>query len=141
MPYKNPKIAKTKSKERWLSWKNRNPEKANARMREWRQRNPLYMMHAAAKRRCKVKGEEFTLLLEDMPEVPEICPVALIPIRFKEEATKGPSDHSPTLDKINPSGGYIKDNIRVLSHKGNRWKSDMTISDVERLLAYMRGEI
>lgn len=129
------------SSERWKSWAKRNPEKANARMREWRDRNPEYMLVHSAKRRAKRDGVPFELTLETCPPIPEVCPVALIPIFKRNDGTKGPIDNSPTLDRINPELGYVVSNVRVLSHKGNRWKSDMKIEDIERLLAYARGEL
>ena len=93
-------------------------------------------------RRAKAKGIEFNLSLEDIPEIPEICPIALIPLFIKEyDGTKGPCENSPTLDRIDTRKGYVPDNIRVISFRGNRWKADMSIEDMERLLSYTKGEI
>lgn len=139
MPYKDKEVAKLKSEERWIKWAKENPEKANDRMRKWRRRNPEYMLHVSARRRAERDGTEFSITKEDIPSIPEICPVALIPIHFREDKKKGPCDNSPTLDRVDPEKGYVKNNLRILSHKGNRWKSDMTISDVERLLNYMKS--
>ena len=141
MPYKDPEVRAAKSAERYKSWAKRNPEKANLRMKEWRDRNPEYMLRVGAQRRSKAKGIEFDLELSDIPTIPEICPIALIPIHPRNDGTKGPCDNSPTLDRIDPLKGYVKNNVRILSHRGNRWKGEMTIEDVERLLSYMRGEI
>lgn len=141
MPYKDPEIAKQKSAERYERWSKKYPEKANARMRDWRHRNPKYMLRVSAERRAKSKNIEFDLTLEDMPDIPTICPIALIPVFPRNDGSKGPCDNSPTLDRIDPHGGYVKGNVRVLSHRGNRWKGEMTIKEVERLLAYMRNEI
>lgn len=141
MPYKDPEIRKIKSAERSLRWSRKFPEKSNAKAREWRRNNPDYMLHHHAKRRAERDGTEFSITREDIPAIPDICPIALIPIHFKEIPSKGPSDNSPTLDRIDPNRGYTKDNIRILSHKANRWKSNMTIEDVERILAYMKGQL
>lgn len=88
-------------------------------------------------RRAKTKGIEFDLTLEDIPDIPEVCPIANIPIFIKEyDGTKGPCDNSPTLDRVDPSKGYTKDNVRVLSHRANRWKGEMTHEEILRLAAY-----
>src|SRR5574337_31842 len=129
------------SDERWKAWAERNPEKAAARIRAWRQRNPRHMLWVSAKRRAKERGIEFDILPEDIPEIPEICPIALIKLEGRQDGKRGPWDYSPTLDRIDTERGYTKDNIRVISHRGNRWKSDLKIDDVERLLQYMKGEI
>lgn len=136
MPYKDEEVRKQKSNERWLSWAQRNPELANERMRDWRHRNPKYMLHAAAKRRARNYNIEFDISIEYIPDIPKICPIALIPLFPRNDGNRGPIDNSPTLDRVDTTRGYIKDNIRVISHKGNRWKSDMTVEDVRRLLKY-----
>lgn len=138
MPYKDPVIAKQKSQERWDKWAHNNKEKANARMREWRYRNPEYMLVHSARRRAKRDGIPFELTRDNCPPIPETCPIALIPIYVRNDGTKGPCDNSPTLDRVDPTKGYTVDNTRVVSHKGNRWKSDMSIADLERLLDYMK---
>lgn len=137
MPYKDPVVRRIKSEERWERWAKRNPEKANARMREWRNRNPKYMLVHAASRRAKRDGIECTLTLENCPDIPEICPITLIPLFRRNDGKMGPCDNSPTLDRVNPNLGYTPDNVRVISHKGNRWKNDMTVTDIKRLLDYV----
>lgn len=141
MPYKDPEINKQKSKERWESWAQRNPEKRKASYTAWRKANPDYFLWWSAKRRAKRDGVEFTITRADIPPIPKICPIAQIPLKGREDGTKGPTNYSPSLDRIDPKRGYTPDNIRVISHKGNRWKGDMSIEDVERMLRYMRGEI
>jgi hypothetical protein len=141
MPYKDKEKAKERSNMRWERWSKRNPEKANSRAREWRQRNPKYMLHSSAKRRAAVKSIEFSIVKEDIPEIPDICPIALIPIFPRNDGTKGPCDNSPSLDRVDTTKGYVKGNLRVLSHKGNRMKADMGIEELERIIKYIRGEV
>ena len=138
MPYKDKDIAKQKSKDRWKTWAQRNPEKSNQRMKEWRDRNPKYMLHISAKRRALKDNIVFSITIEDVPDIPDICPITSIPIHTRNDGTKGPCDNSPSLDRIDNTLGYVKDNIRVISYKGNRWKSNMSIQDVENLLQYMK---
>lgn len=140
MPYKNEDIRKEKAAERWGVWAKRNPERVNQRTREWRARNPKYMLRKSAERRAKLSGVVFNLSLDDIPDIPEVCPIALIPLHHRNDGKQGPCDNSPSLDRVDPSQGYIKDNIRVISHKGNRWKSDMTLEDLERLVLYMKSQ-
>lgn len=118
----------------------RDREKVNANSRAWQQKNTRYFLHARAKRRSQDRDIEFSITLEDIPEIPEICPIALIPLFRRNDGTRGPCDNSPTLDRFDPTIGYTKDNIRIISHRGNRWKSEMTIGDVRRLLAYCEGK-
>lgn len=138
MPYKDPVIRKQKAKERWEKWFDTHDYDRVASCKRYRNKNPKYWLWSSAKRRAKAKNIPFELEKDDIPDFPEICPVALIEIKQKREKGNGPWDHSPTLDRVVPELGYVKNNIQVLSHKGNRWKCDMTIEDVERLLKYMK---
>jgi len=88
-----------------------------------------------AKKRAEKSGIEFNILKEDIV-IPEFCPV--FGFAFQVGNGKGPTDKSPSLDRIDNSKGYIKGNIQVISFKANRMKSDCDINDVENLLCFMR---
>jgi hypothetical protein len=47
-------------------------------------------------------------------------------------------DNSPSIDQIVPGGGYVPGNVRIISWKANRLKSNATIDDLEAILAYMK---
>lgn len=141
MPYKDPEIAKIKREERWLRWAQKNPEEAAARAKRWRKKNMECILVHSARRRAKAKGLDFELTTENCPRVPELCPILGIKLEVRPDGLKGPWDGSPTLDRIDPTKGYTLDNVRVISFKANRMKSDMTIEILETLIAYMRGEI
>jgi len=80
----------------------------------------------SAKKRAKDKGLEFDLELEDIV-VPQRCPLLDIPLKFGNKTCHA---NSPTLDRINPTMGYVKGNIQVISHKANTIKSNATISEL-----------
>jgi len=139
MPYLDPTKAREASQRSAAKWYESHKEKAAENARNWRRRNPKYMLFKAAQRRSITKNTPFSIVQDDIPDVPEFCPIALIPIHFKEERSKGPCDNSPTLDQVDPKLGYVKGNVRVISHKGNRWKSDMTCDDLKRIIQYMEN--
>lgn len=99
------------------------------------------MLFKAAERRARNEGTPFNLKLEDVPDIPKTCPIALIPLFVRDDGGRGPCENSPSLDRIKPELGYVIGNIRVISFKGNRWKSDMTVEDMERLIRYSLGEL
>lgn len=76
---------------------------------------------------------EFNITEEDIP-VPKCCPILGIPLRFGEGRV---IDNTPSVDRIDNSKGYIKGNVRVISHRANKLKSDITVAQVKRLLQYM----
>lgn len=70
--------------------------------------------------RAKKKNLEHTILLADIV-IPEYCPVFK---GLKLSITNTSSeDDSPSLDRIEPSKGYIQGNIVVISHLANTIKS------------------
>ena len=62
----------------------------------------------------------------------EYCPVLNIPL---DRSTK---DNVPTLDRLDNSKGYTKDNIVVISFKANRLKNNATVDDISKILYYMK---
>ena len=70
--------------------------------------------------------------------IPEKCPV--LDIKLKTTGSKI-SDNSPNIDEIRHGEGYIKGNVRIVSFKFNRRKSDLTIEDCQQIIAYINGDI
>ena len=95
-----------------------------------------YSIWCNVKKRAKQKGIEFNLNVEDIPEIPLVCPV--LGIEIKANKISAPLDSSPSLDRINPNLGYIKDNVRIISNRANRIKADATIGEVELILKDLR---
>lgn len=118
-------------------WCKDNPEKVNAKSKRWRDRNPEYFLFYMAKRRAKEDGIEFSITMEDIPDVPETCPILDIPLYKRTDGKRGPCDNSPTLDRVNPLKGYVIDNLQIISYKANRWKSNMTKADLQLLIDYI----
>lgn len=91
---------------------------------------------ALSRRRAKEKGLEHTISPEDI-QVPDVCPVLQIPLN----TYRGGFDRSSySLDRVDSSKGYVPGNVRVLSWRANAIKSNLTVEEVKRLLAYMEGE-
>jgi hypothetical protein len=106
--------------------------------RAYRKKHPAMQLVASAKFRAKRDGIPFDIEKSDIV-IPSHCPIFGIPLVFKEG--KGPSDNSPTLDRVHPNKGYVKDNVRVISHRANHKKQNNTVEDLELLLRYMKGEL
>lgn len=95
----------------------------NKRSAKHNRKDPRGRMLATAKWRSKKLGHDFNLTKEDIV-IPKVCPLLGIPIN----AVNGKrSDHSPSLDKIDPDKGYTVGNVWVISDKANRMKQNMTV--------------
>ena len=79
-----------------------------------------YKLWYRAKRRAKVKNMPFTLTREDIT-VPEKCPVFGVPMV---------GEYVPSLDRIDSSKGYTKDNIQVISNRANVLKNNATAEEL-----------
>jgi len=89
-----------------------------------------------AKYRAAQTGVEFSITLDDIRQLAKDlthCPWLDIELRWQCNfgsgvgRGKGKSHpHSPSLDRIDSSKGYIKDNIVIVSHRANAIKRDAT---------------
>lgn len=80
---------------------------------------------------------EFNINLSDIV-IPENCPL----LGIKLERGKGKAcDSSPSLDRIDSSKGYVKDNIWVISYRANTIKNNATLIEFELIYNNWRNLI
>lgn len=83
----------------------------------------LKLMVKRAKDRAKLKNVEFNITWEDIEYV-NTCPILEIPLNWGEASNEGGRNiDTPSLDRINPSLGYIKGNVKIISTLANMMKS------------------
>src|SRR6266403_6096429 len=88
----------------------------------WRRRAPERYMMVNIKSKAKKMGLDFNLTEEDFLPYPTVCPVLGIPlIRWTR---RGGTDNAPSLDRMDPSKGYIRGNVAIVSKRANRLKQD-----------------
>lgn len=78
-------------------------------------------------------------LLESM-DVPDICPMLGVELNYNGTGVEGwgsKKENSPSLDRIDSSKGYVKDNIQVISWRANRIKNDSTPEELIKIATYM----
>ena len=86
-----------------------------------------------AKQRARKKELSFNIDLDDII-IPEYCPVLDIKLIRHVGERSGFFDDSPSLDRINPSLGYVKGNVRVISARANLLKNNATIDELQKVL-------
>ena len=136
--------AKRKAKQRKWEQKNRerirNDPEAHAASNEYsklhqrvsRRKNPERYMLGRAKTRAKQKGLAFDLELADIV-IPECCPIFGLKLAVSEGVA---TDTSPELDRIEPSKGYVRGNVMVISRRANRIKNDASPAELQQLAAF-----
>jgi len=94
-------------------------------------------MHQSSSINARAKGIEHAIVPADIP-LPEICAYLGIRIDYRRVAERGRlrSFDAPSIDRIDPSRGYVVGNIQVISDLANRMKQD---ASVEQLLAFAEG--
>lgn len=105
-----------------------------AQKRQKHLEDPRVSMLTDAKKRAKSKGLEFSLELADI-SIPSVCPVLGIPIIVYGERHTW---HSPSLDRIDNSLGYVKSNVIVVSRRANSLKSDATVEELEAIVKFYK---
>ena len=100
-------------------YRRKNKNKLSLYKQRWKANNYELTMYDNAKHRAKRKGLEFTIEIADLV-IPEMCPILEIPLKIN---IGGQQYDSPSLDRIDNSKGYIKDNIMIISNLANTMKS------------------
>lgn len=110
---KNPGRAATISARRDIKLKVNHPKKYTSRQ-----------MICSLARRSRVINKPHDLKAIDIERIfPDICPI----FKCKLKYGGGPiANNSASLDRIDPTKGYSKDNIQVISNLANRMKSNAT---------------
>jgi hypothetical protein len=111
-----------------------------------------FSLWQSLKDRARRRGYESDLELDNMPNVPDLCPVFKTPFllyRRKESGHgkgKGNNrhDNSPTIDRVDSNLPYTKkyaSNLVVISWRANKLKSDATLVELEQVVDYMRHRV
>lgn len=120
------------NREKWKTYKQLKEERGEeylAKAREWGRasyhrrkndpKNVIKYLLKHAKSRALKKNIEFSLDEKDII-LPDICPYLKVPF------DKGTRKYAYSLDRIDPSKGYTKENIQVISQLANAMKWDAT---------------
>ena len=110
-------------------WREANRDEYLKRKRHKRDIDPSNELVYSAKHRAKTKGLEFDLTKDDIV-IPDMCPV--LGTAISKRNTKQ-SRSSPSIDRIDPTRGYTKDNIQIISWQANTMKNNAT---KEELIAF-----
>lgn len=150
-------IEKIREKDKLLKRKLReeNYEEVARKAREYRGKNiqrltekdrdritnrPEYFMFSGARKRARKMNIEFSITEQDIKELLDkikICP--LRHVTFQRGKNHIPHDNSPSLDRIDSTKGYIKDNIQIISHKANLSKNITDLDTYEKIIIGLKN--
>lgn len=89
--------------------------------------DPRGSLISDAKRRAKEKNRKFSITKADI-FLPRTCPI--LGLFLKPSKTGKVAPNSSSIDRIDSTGGYVRENVRVISHKANTIKSNATPDDL-----------
>lgn len=108
-----------------------NPGRAYEASKRFQERHPLKARISvalnSARTRARKSGIPFELTKNDVPPIPELCPVLGIVLTVWGSETR---DESPSLDRIVPSRGYVPGNVRWISTRANILRRDATAREL-----------
>lgn len=114
--------------------------------KQYEQQNPVIIqtctMFADARRRARNKNLPFNIDKEYIRSIiPSQCPI--FGTKLEWSCRRGDAGHSlpnsPSLDRIDPSRGYVKGNVWIISNRANRIKNDASHEEL-KLLTKAVGE-
>lgn len=106
-----------------------NVNKVQTSNKQYIRNRPEWYLWRIAKARAKKFGHDFTIDISDV-KIPPLCPVLEIPlVPFSGRH----SHNSPSIDRIDNSKGYVKDNVIVVSFRANSLKRDATLDELTKL--------
>jgi hypothetical protein len=108
--------------------------KAKARHQATKTTHAKQKLVSGAVNRGKQNGLYSDLVVSDLVW-PDVCPVLGIHLTYNGQ--RGDRDTRASLDRRDPAIGYTKENVRVISMRANRIKSDATIEELQKIIAYM----
>lgn len=115
---------------------NKGRDKINAYKRELNRKNPINYVLQSAKSRAKKKNIPFDLTREDIV-IPERCPILGYELHI---ASGKSSSNSISIDRIDPTKGYVKGNIHIISWRANDIKGNATLDELKKLVAYLEAK-
>lgn len=102
---------------------------------EYAIRSKLSRTLSNTKSNCEKDGIPFNITVDDLIPYPLKCPVLGTPINWMN--TGFSSNDSPSVDRMIPDLGYVKGNVRIISNRANRMKSNASVEDLRAILRYM----
>ena len=85
---------------------------------------------------CKKHSLPFNLDREYLESIwTDECPVLGKPFVRHQKG----HDFCPSLDRVDPSKGYVKGNVKYISARANRIKYDASAEELKQVLAYVEG--
>lgn len=117
----------------------KNPEKLKAYDADRMQNRPEYFLFSSARMRARKRGIKFDITELDVKILLDTTPICLLRmVKFERGNDGKPIDNSRTLDRIDSSKGYTKNNIQIISYRANVVKSDIDLKIFNKIITGLK---
>lgn len=107
--------------------------------RDKKLKNPVAYMLTGSRSRAMKRGIEFSITASDI-SLPEKCPCCAVSMQMRSgPAEKGPLPNSPSIDRLDPSKGYVAGNVAVICWRCNEIKRNATLSELKTVVAWLES--
>jgi hypothetical protein len=135
---KQPETVVRRAQSNWNAGK-----KAKSAKDNWKQRNPKWAWVVSAvggaRTRAKYKGLDFDLTNDYVYALAlDTCPVFGVDLSYGGTERQVPN--SASLDRIDPSLGYVQGNVAVISFKANTIKSNANTAEIYAVFCWLSGQ-
>ena len=114
---------KLKNKEYAKNMRETNPKKVRDILnKSYKNKDPRIKVFQGCRQRAKARGIYFDLEIEDIV-IPKECPYLKVPFIV---GSKGDYQYTHSIDRIDNSKGYIKENVEIITMKANSMKNNAT---------------
>ena len=87
---------------------------------------------------ARQRGIEFSIVMSDI-EWPLYCPILGLKLAWLEE--EGRQENSPSFDRFDPTKGYVKGNVYIISWRANRIKNDGSAEEHRKIADYLENNM
>lgn len=95
----------------------------------------FYYWAGAIRARAKSKGLPYELDADFLESImPTHCPI--LGVQLERHVGHGTGPFSPTVDRIFPDKGYVRDNVMIISKRANQIKSDASPEEISKVARY-----
>lgn len=98
---------------------------------------PSKRLYTSTKSRARELNLDFNLTEEDL-KIPNYCPILGIEIDSRTNDGHNRRMNSPSVDRLDPTKGYTKDNVIVCSWRANCLKWDGSFEEIENLYFFLK---
>ena len=121
-----------------MNWSDEELERVDLRgLLEYAIRSRVTRTLTVTKSYCLKNNVPYDITVDDLYPLPLTCPVLGITLNWTLEGKGSPND-CPSIDRLDPAKGYVKGNVRIISQKANRLKSNASMDELEAILTYMK---